>query len=202
MAQLALINPARRKKSKAKRKSSRRRNPVSPSNAVRAMAANPKRKKRFSRRRRNPAARAGIGGMIQKNVIPAVTAAGGALGLDILWGMLPLPEQVKAGPMRHVAKAAGAIALGFVAQNIVKRETAQLMTLGMLTTITHSALREMTTRFAPQLALGMVNDELAAYDDMYMSAVTTDSLGYVSPNPVADELGAYEDTLSAVTYDM
>lgn len=206
MAQLALINP-RKRKSKAKRKTSRRkRNPVSPANAARAMAANPRRKRRgFARRRRNPAGRAGIGGMIQKNVVPAVTAAGGALALDIVWGMLPLPEQVKTGAVRHVAKAAGALAVGFLAQNIVKRETAQLMTLGMLTTITHGAMREMVTRFAPQLALGMVNDELAAYDDAYMSAVTYDStgMGYISPSPVADDLSGYQDdVLSAVTYDM
>lgn len=196
MAQLALINPSKRKKAK-KRAKARSKNPVralSPTNAARSMA-NPRKKRKFGRRR-NPSPRAGLAGMMKNSVLPAVTAAGGALGLDIVWGMLPLPEQVKAGPMRHIAKAAGALAIGFVAGNIVKRETANLMTLGMLTTITHSAMREAVTRFAPQLALGMVNDELSAYENEYLSAVTVDELGYISPSPMADE------DLSAVTYDM
>lgn len=202
MAQLALINPSRRKAKRKSKRAKARKNPVralSPTKAARGMF-NPK--KRRTSRRRNPAGRGGnLAGMMKNNVLPAVTAAGGALGLDIVWGMLPLPEQIKAGPMRHIAKAAGALAIGFVARNVVKRETANLMTLGMLTTITHSAMREAVTKFAPQLALGMVNDELAAIDSEYMSAITADEMGYFSPTPVADNVGAYDNDLSAVTFD-
>lgn len=194
MAQLALINPRKRRTASKRRAKSRRKNPVP---ALRT-ATNPRRKRRSYRR--NPVGRGGFGGVIQKSLLPALTAAGGATALDVVWGMLPLPGEIKTGPMRHIAKGAGALAIGMLARNVINKNTADMMTLGMLTTVSHSAMREMVTRFAPTLALGMVTDELSAYGNDYdMGAVTYDEMGYISPTPVADgdDMGEYDD-MSAV----
>jgi len=144
MAQLMLVNPRKRRKTKRRRK-----NPV---------AANPRRRRtrvstrtvRHRRRRRNPISRRGIMGQI----MPAATAAFGALGLDMIWGYAPIPDSLKTGPMRYVAKAAGAVALGMLAGMVTKKSTADQMSMGALTVVLHSAMRDGMSSYMPNIALG------------------------------------------------
>ena len=120
---------------------------------------NPRRRRR--RRRRNPARRVryrrnqmrmrGMQTILNQIVLPAATAGAGALALDILWGFIPIPVEMKTGPMRHVAKGIGAIALGSLAGMVTTRRTGDMMALGALTVTFHAAFREMTAQFMPQL---------------------------------------------------
>lgn len=135
MAELLLINPRKRRASKAKRRKTvrtraRRRNPIStfaarrparrrnPSAiARRVMHTNPKR--RAMRRRRNPISMGGLNvRSILSSVKDAAIGAGGAVAVDMLYGriapMLPaslqrVPGQVGAG---DAVKAVLTVAIG------------------------------------------------------------------------------------------
>lgn len=99
-------------------------------------------------RRRNP-----INGGISRMVMPAVTGAAGALALDVAFGYLPIPATLKAGPLRHIVKAAGAIGLSIIAGKVVKKSTAEAMGIGALTVIAHDMAKEAVTKFAPQVKM-------------------------------------------------
>ncbi len=141
--------PARRKKATRKR---RRSNPVG------YYVSNPRRRTRRKRRsvaarrtrRRNPSMR----GIVNSMIVPAATAGAGALALDVLWGYVPVPANIKTGPMRHVAKGLGAIAMGWGVGKVASKRTGDMMALGALTVIFHTAFRELTAQYAPQIALG------------------------------------------------
>lgn len=161
--QLLLVNPRKRRRKRKTTRKRRRRNPrrsyVSGSAPVRR---NPRRRRRSKRKtykrryRRNPRGLR-VASIFQETVMPAVTAAGGALGLDILWGMLPIPLTLKTGPVRYLAKGAGAIAMGWIASNFVPSATAKHFTSGAMTVVMYDALKEVVATWMPQLAL-------AAYD--------------------------------------
>ncbi|MEE9119413.1 MAG: hypothetical protein V3U02_12580 [Calditrichia bacterium] len=189
MGQLLLVNPKKRGRRKTRRKNpvarvanprskkSRRRNPI---------AANPRRRRTY-RRRRNPITK--IGNLVQDSLIPSVTAAGGALALDIIMGFLPLPDVVKIGPMRHLVKGAGAIGMGMIAGMVSTPKTAQLVTTGALTVTMYGAGKELVGRFLPQLALGAYENE----------SDILDGLGYYGAgySPM-DSLGAYENDINDI----
>lgn len=158
----AARRPAARRRPAAKRR--RRRNPVGPyaRSGVGMYVSNPRRRKKAVRRRRptrsrrrtryqrNPTMR----GIINSLIMPAATAGAGALALDVLWGFVPIPDAIKTGPMRHVAKGLGAVVLGQIVGKIGSRKMGDTMALGALTVVFHSAFREMTAQFMPGVPLG------------------------------------------------
>lgn len=153
MGQLMLVNPRRRKRhTPVKRKTV----------AVRRRRASPVRRKRPAarvvRRRRNPAARRlTMQGIINKQLTPAMIAGGGALALDMAWGFMPLPINIKTGPMRYLAKGAGAIGMGVLLSNMIRKDTAEQMSIGALTVIMHDAMREVAQNTMPNIPLGYYN---------------------------------------------
>jgi len=190
MAELMLINPRKRRATKKRRTVKRR----STTAARRRVSTN------MRRRRRNPARRGKMN--IMGTVMPAATAASGALALDVVWGYAPIPENLKNGPLRHVVKAAGAIGLGMLAGMVVKKDTADRFATGALTVTIHSAMREMVAKAAPNVRLGDADE----FDDMgyYGSGVDPDDLGayidgmdgdddFIGANDMDDGVGAYID---------
>lgn len=184
MASLMLVNPRKRRKTSVTRR--RRKNPV---------AANPRRRRsvrrvstrpvRHHRRRRNPISTRGIMGQI----MPAATAAFGALGLDMLWGYAPIPEALKTGPMRYLAKAAGAVGLGMLAGMVVKKSTADQMSMGALTVVLHSAMRDGMSSYMPNIALGEYmspQESLGYWGSAYNPAYTGNGVGEYLPSPGGD----------------
>ena len=167
MSEILLVNPRRRRrttkkratrKRPAKRRVTRRRNPV-------------KRRVTRRRRRRNPVGLSA--NKIQGQLRTAATGAIGAIGLDIALAYIPLPAAISGGVIGKVAKAAGAIALGVVANKLgVNANTANRMAEGALTVQLHGIGKELLTQFAPGVAL---------------SAYVDDGLGYVGSgwNPSA-----------------
>lgn len=126
----------------------RRRNPI---------AAPAKRRRAYSasapavrRRRRNPIKARGI---MNTMITPAITAAGGALALDIAWAYAPIPENLKVGNLKHVAKAAGAVGMAMLAGQVVKQKTAEAMGVGALTVVFHDALKEIINTNMPALKM-------------------------------------------------
>jgi len=180
MAKMLLVNPRKRKaKRKVKRKTKRRLVSVAKrkSSVVRKYKRNPIRRKK-----------SGIGGMLKDTIMPSAMAAGGAIGLDVVMGYLPIPENLKTGPMRHLVKGAGAIGLGMLAGMFLKPKTAELITTGALTVTLHAAGKEAMTRFAPNVRMASVDDDL-------------ESLAYVNPGMnVGEYLGEYVEPGSMGEY--
>ncbi len=173
--EVLLVNPRRRRRARRKvtaRRASarrrrptrrrRRRNPIGPyaRNGMGYYVSNPRhrRRRRPARRRttarrryrRNPTMR----GIINQLVMPAATAGAGALALDVLWGFVPVPAEIKTGPMRHVAKGLGAVVLGQLVGMVANKRMGDTMAMGALTVVFHSAFREMTAQFMPNVPLG------------------------------------------------
>lgn len=179
MEQLLLINPKKRKTSRKRKLTAKRpkRNPV---------ALNPRTLPQ-RKRRRNPMKtyratsyrRSKKPGLLTGTILPAGIAATGALGLDILYGLIPLPETIKTGQLRHVVKGAAAIGLGMVAGMVVNKSTARAMSQGALTVVLHEAMKELTERFIPNLAMSGVGE---ISDIGYQSYAQ--NAGYVNDNGV------------------
>jgi hypothetical protein len=188
MATLQLIsNPSRRKRRKSRkaRKAKRafRRNPaaaprISKRRRRRSRRSSPKRT--FRRRSRGGFSfgrGAGILGAVKSTIKPAGIAAAGAVALDIVWAYLPLPDTLRAGPVRHVAKFAGAIALGMVAEKVLGKETGKLVTMGAATVVLAGVVREAVGMFAPQLRLAGLADEYPELAYINPAAVESDGPG-------------------------
>lgn len=158
MAQLMLVNPRKRRKTAKRRKTTARRKTNPRKKVAAAPKRNPIRRRRAPvarrkvrrARRRNPSARS----IVNSTLIPALTAGAGAIGFNALWNFVPLPEQLKTGMIQHVAKAAGAIGLGMVANQVVGRKTATELVAGALTVIAYNALKDAVGQVAPNVNLG------------------------------------------------
>jgi hypothetical protein len=163
MPQLMLVNPAKRRKSRRKTSSRKkrstrrmRRNPIARASTRR----NPVKRVRRRKYRRNP-----IGGklsmrkVLNTQVMPALTQAGGALAVDLGYGYLSgyLPAMLTTGAARHATKGLMAILLSTVAANFVKSTTANQMAVGALTVTIHDAAKEVLATTMPSLPLGYYN---------------------------------------------
>lgn len=185
MSEILLVNPRKRRTRRKTSTRRRRRAPVR--RRTTARRRNPVKRVR-RRRRANPSMRG-----IQGQAMTAFNGAVGALGLDIALGYIPLPANLKAGPLGYATKLAGAVGLGMVAKNFVKATTATKLTEGAMTVVIHSALRDTVQQFAPQIQMG---------EYLYPN----ESLGYYgsgwNPNYNADEMGAYFPSLETDSFDM
>ena len=147
---LVAMNKSKKSVHKVKRKSKRKSNPVRglTSHRVHSVA------RRHKRRRHNPiVSKLGLGGIADLGIKSAI-AAGGALTLDLAFGYLPIPDSIKQGPMRHVVKGVGAIALGMLAGMVISKDKANSLATGAMTVVMYNAAREALTNVAPQIMLG------------------------------------------------
>lgn len=179
--EIALVNPGRKVKYKrgkamAKKRRSKRRMTAKQRkyfgkrrvkrarrNVTISAARNPVR--RLSRRRkrsmrsyrRNPIAR--MRGFnprtfVNQSLMPAGIGAAGALGLDMLMGMLPLPDALKTPTMRPLVRIAGAVGIGMVAGMITNRKMGEQVGAGALTVVLYDVLKGFVQRTMPTLSLG------------------------------------------------
>ena len=151
---LVALNRRKRRRPTARRPVKRRRTTARRTNPIRCKRRSPARRListvRKRRYKRNPSPR----GMVNSTLIPAAVAGLGAVSLDVLWGFAPLPATLKTGPLRHLVKGAGAIALGWAAGMVVNKRTAGQLATGALTVVMYSAIRELTAKFLPSVPLG------------------------------------------------
>lgn len=186
MSEILLVNPRKRRTRRKTTSRKRRSNPVRRRRVARRSPA--RRVTRRRRRRSNPSMRG-----IQGQAMTAFNGAVGALGLDIALGYIPIPANLKAGPLGYATKLVGAVGLGMVAKNFVRASTATKLTEGAMTVVIHGALRDAVQQFAPQIQMG---------EYLYPN----ESLGYYgsgwNPNYSADELGAYLPSLDTDSFDM
>lgn len=159
--QLAIVNPRRKRRKSRKVRRAR----------ARKLFVNPRKRRRSRRKgrsvavrsgkRRSSVARRGFGGLSVRGALgsakslvrTAAPAAVGAVALDVLWAYLPLPAQVRAGYAQFIAKGAGAVALGMVAEKFLGREIGSKFALGAMTVVIYNLARTLVGQFAPGIAL-------------------------------------------------
>jgi len=138
---------------------------------IRRRKLNPHR--RHSYRRRNPSLR-GLTGQIMPTIKAGAWGASGALGLDVLWGLittnLPSLAAYLTNPyVTFLAKAAGAVGVGTLGGHLA-RGKGKDMAVGAMTVVTHDFLKSLMVQMAPtifgpggSLALGSY---LSAYENV------------------------------------
>lgn len=186
MSQLMLVNPRRRRRTTAKRKTPAK------SRARRALSSVSRRVSTVRRRyRRNPIKMTGIMGQFEGGAI----GAAGALGVDFLMTKLPLPASLTAGSMAPVAKGLVGIGLGMAVSKFGKKRKLGEQLAGGAVTV---ALYEFgKTTIGPHIGLSG-NDGLLGYDDGLLGYDDfNDGVGWINPSAVSswDDSGmnGYDD---------
>ena len=128
------------------------------------------------KRRRSPSRSKDI---VKGTIMPAAVSGAGAIGLDIVYGKLPIPAALKTGPFKYLVKGVAAIGLGMVAGKVVNKQMADQLSSGALTVVMHQAMAEGVGKVAPSLTLSSYEvDEDAALLNEYL---------------VDENMGAYMD---------
>lgn len=163
-AELMVINPVRRRKRRSmsakqkryfgkRRRTTRvRRNPV----AVAAPYSAPRRRRRSSRRtvararsyyRR--ARSSNFGQFLSSTLIPASVGAAGALALDMAWGRLPIPDNLKSGPLAPLVRIAGAVAIGYGVSAIAGKKFGDEAMAGAVTVTLYDLMKSYMAPSVP-----------------------------------------------------
>lgn len=193
----------KRRKNPVAKKKRRRRKPTTRTPIRRRRRRTAKRRTYRRRRTGNPRLTMRS---VQNQLMDAGTGAVGALGLDVIQGYLPIPENLKQGLVGTGVKALLAIGMGVLAQNvrIVRPATAAKMANGALTVVLHDELRKLVGNFAPGIPLGAYigDDGLGYYGSGYPAGVMGPEYGGMgtylpeiqdmSMGMEQDGLGAYE----------
>lgn len=122
---------------------------------IRRRKLNPHRRRSYHRRRhRNPSLR-GIMGQMVPTIKAGAWGASGALGLDVLWGLvvnqLPSVAAYLTNPyVGFAAKAAGAVAVGAIGGHVAKGKGRELA-VGAMTVVTHDFLKSLLQQMAPTI---------------------------------------------------
>ena len=152
---------------------------------------------RAHRRRRyspNPMRVGNLSGFTKHTLMPSVVGAAGALGVDVMLGFLPLPPQFKTGPMRALVKIAGAVGVGMLASNFMKRETAHQIAAGAITVTLYDVMKGYLQQAMPLLPLSEADVMFEEYPNLSYAgaAQTVDDMGqYVSGMSTEDGVGMY-----------
>lgn len=175
MSELMLINPRRRKRKAAKRNPKRRRMSAKQakffapkrrrsrrrSTARRVASPVARRSHRRARRSRRSFLRSTSGSLslnpstfIKETLVPSAIGGAGALAVDVAWGMLPIPAQLKTGAIAPIAKAAGAVAVGLIASKVAGKKVGAQVTSGYLTVLAYNLMKGFVQKSLPQITLG------------------------------------------------
>lgn len=191
MRELLTVNP-RPKKSKRK--------------AAKA-ATNPRKHKRRAHKahrakaRRNPRILGLNVGSVTSQLTPALLGGVGALVTDIAIANIPFPAAIKAkiasGPLRLVARAALAIAAGYVAGMVTNKQNAAKVAAGGLAVVAYDGIKGLVRDQFPKLALGDPWQDgdlsgwngLGAYSSNFPALERIDSLGAYDPPPFGPMAG-------------
>lgn len=150
---------------------------------VRRRKHNPIRAHRRRRYRSNPMRLGNVGSFTKHTLMPSVVGAAGALGVDVILGFLPIPVQFKTGPMRAIVKIAGAVGVGMLAGNFMKRETAHQIAAGAITVTLYDVMKGYLQQAMPTLPLSEAD---AMYEDY-------PNLSYAGAGQTVDGMGTYVD---------
>lgn len=130
---------------------------------------NPTRRRHVRRYRRNPIG--GAGNLrIASLVMPAAAIGVGAIGSELMMGYLPLPANLKTGPMRNLTKGVISLAAGALVAKFFSRKIGEAFALGGMTIAFHDAGKDLILKMMPAAQFGA-----------YMRPGSMHGLGYYSP---------------------
>lgn len=155
---------------------------------------NPIRAHRRRRYRPNPMRMGSVAGFTKHTLMPSVVGAAGALGIDVILGFLPIPPQFKTGHMRAIVKIAGAVGVGILASNFMKRETAHQIAAGAITVTLYDVMKGYLRQAVPTLPLSEADVMYEEYPNLSYAGAghTIDGMDqYVSSMSTEDGVGMY-----------
>jgi hypothetical protein len=184
-------------KRRARRRPARRANPAAP--RVRRHRSGPRKGKHHISSRR-AASRAGrvlryrrpnpIDFMVN-TLMPSVVGGAGALALDVVVGVLPLPDTLKTGPMAPLVKIVGAVGLGMLGSKMVNRRVGEQIAAGAITVQIYNFAKAQLIKFGGGKIPG-----LSMYPDGYLSAYVSGQEGLIgytdSGMQVDNSMSGYE----------
>jgi hypothetical protein len=120
----------------------------------RGFLSNPHRRRAVRRYRRNPSLRGG-GERLMHLLAPAAGIGLGAIGTEILVGYLPLPAQLKTGPMLYVTKGAVGVAAGLLVGTMLKQKRlGKYIAAGAVAIAVHDGVKSMIIKNMPSVKFG------------------------------------------------
>jgi hypothetical protein len=146
------------------------------------------------RRRRNPiGGRRGfaLDGFLKATLLPAAAGGAGALALDVLLGVLPLPPALKSGLMRPVVRIGGSLGIGALAGLLGGAKLGEQVAAGALTVVAYDMMRAAMPKILPSVPLSANDLELAYYQaGQEVGAADTEALEALEDE---DGVGYYEE---------
>jgi hypothetical protein len=129
---------------------------------------------------------------LSNTLMPSAIGGAGALALDVVLGVLPLPENLKTGPMAPLVKIAGAVGLGMLASKMVNRRVGEQVAAGGITVQLYNLAKGVLIK-----AGGGKIPGLSMYPDGYLgeyvSGVEVPNLGYTASGMQVDSaMAGYE----------
>jgi len=169
-----LVNPAKRRKSKSKR----RKSPI----AKRVVSSVKRRVKKY---RCNPISGSSSG--IMNQVKNAAVGAAGALAVDVVMSKLPLPLAMQTGAGRSAAQGLVSLGLGYAVAKFGKnRSLGVQLAEGGLTIALHGVFKGAVQKAMPTLALGEYDDDGLMGEGLLGNDLL--GMGYISPAQVYDNV--------------
>jgi len=209
MSKLLLINPRRKRRASTKRRTSAKRSTVAKRArrrpTTRIVVANPRRRSAARRIHRNPRRRRGasrslglssLNGFIKHTLTPSFVGASGALGLDMLLAVLPLPAMLQTGALRPVVRIGGAALLGIAASKAVNRRVGEQVAAGASIVVLYDILKNFTQTMMPALPLSGYPSNLEYYSagqnvgEYFAPQVTAANDGNIV-QPMTNSMGEY-----------
>lgn len=115
-------------------------------------------------------------------LMPSAIGAVGALGLDIVLGMIPLPDSLKTPTVRPFIRLAGAVGLGMLASSFLDKSKGEAIAAGAITVTLYDVLKGFVATQMPTLNLSGYSES-----PMYLPIDNADGMG-VYPS---DGMGVY-----------
>jgi len=111
-------------------------------------------------------------GVIDNQVMPALVGGGGAVLNDLIVNFIPfIPAQFRTGWMRHLTKAAGALAISFLGNMFLDKRTADQLGAGAMTVVGYNVVRDLAAQFAPTIPLGEYLTPVGEYLDPALAGI-------------------------------
>lgn len=199
MAELMLINPRRRRRKRIETVARRRRRyPARVRRPAVGYTVGSITKYPIRRRKLNPISRRyrrnpdgfNFRNFATNTLVPSAIGAAGALGLDILMGVLPLPEALKTPAIKPIVRLAGAVGIGALAGMVTTRKTGEQIAAGAVTVVLYDIIKGFVQRTMPTIPLGQVDYD--SYPSLEYVNPAVDVTGDMSEYmPETDTVGMY-----------
>ena len=121
--------------------------------------------------------------LLKDTLMPAAIGGASALLVDIAWGFIPLPANIKTGAFAPVVKIAAAVGIGWLAQKFAPKLGKGIVT-GYVTVLAYNFAKAQLQKMVPSLPLS----EYGAY---------VNGLGYVQAGPFVPDNGSMSGYISS-----